>query len=358
MGQRLAVTLALLAAALTVQCSKDDSGPTGPRANARTYRMGFSGIPPRADLALTIQSIDMWSTRADAALLLSEPPWTALLAGIPPDSAIRSNELGLANYYRAKGLRIVVSVDPTNGLNRASDSQQLVDAGRSLAEPAIQQIYRAYVTAMDTIIHPDYLGVASETNLVRAIAPASLYTAVVQAANGAAAGVRAVDPNVRLFSTVQVETAWGKLLPPGTFVGIAQDRIDFPFLQTIGLSSYPYLGGFTDPDSIPLDYYTALTGGDPVPMMVIEGGWPSDSMGVAGTPEKQTRYIARQAALLDRAQASAWFQITFTDLDVDSFPVPPGASLGPFAHLGLVDVNLAPKPSLAQWDAEFARPRR
>jgi hypothetical protein len=357
MRHRLVLAL-LLAAALSVQCSGDDDNPVRPGASPRTYRMGFSGIPPRSDLNLVIQTINLWSTRADQALVLSEPPWAALLAGIPADSAVRATQLGLVNYYRSKGLRIVVSVDPTNGLNRAADSQPLVDAGKSLADPDVQLLYRAYVTAMDTILHPDYLGIASETNLVRAIAPASLYNAVVQAANGAAADVRAVDPDVQLFSTVQVETAWGKLLPSGTFVGVAQDRTDFPFMQTLGLSSYPYLGGFTDPDSIPLDYYTALTSGNPIPMMVIEGGWPSDSSGVAGTPEKQTRYIARHAAILDRAEARGWFQITFTDLDVDSFPVPPGTSLGPFAHLGLVDVDLVPKPSLSQWDAEFARPFR
>lgn len=357
MRHRIVLAL-LLAGALSVQCSGDDDNPAGPGAQPRTYRMGFSGIPPRSDLNLVIQTINLWSTRADQALVLSEPPWAALLAGIPADSAVRATQLGLVNYYRSKGLRIVVSVDPTNGLNRAADSQPLVDAGKSLADPDVQVLYRAYVTAMDTILHPDYLGVASETNLVRAIAPASLYNAVVQAANGAAADVRAVDSSVQLFSTVQVETAWGKFLPPGTFVGVAQDRTDFPFMQTLGLSSYPYLGGFTDPDSIPLDYYTSLTSGNPIPMMVIEGGWPSDSMGVAGTPEKQARYIVRHAAILDRAEARAWFQITFTDLDVDSFPVPPGTSLGPFAHLGLVDVHLVPKPALTQWDRTFSRPRR
>jgi hypothetical protein len=29
-----------------------------------------------------------------------------------------------------------------------------------------------------------------------------------------------------------------------------------------------------------------------------------------------------------------------------------------FAYLGLVDVNLNPKPALAVWDEAFARPRR
>jgi hypothetical protein len=144
---------------------------------------------------------------------------------------------------------------PTNGLDRSAESPALVAAGRSLSEPAIQQLYRDYVTAMDTLIHPDYLGLASETNLIRAIAPASLYNALVAAAGGAATSVALVDSRVKLYTTVQVETAWGKLAGPGgAYVGIDQDLADFGFINALGLSSYPYLGGFTDPDSIPLDY--------------------------------------------------------------------------------------------------------
>ena len=79
MRYRLLLTLAL-AGPLLVQCS-DDDGPTAHVATPRTYRMGFSAIPPRADLNLTIQTINLWSSRADAALMLSEPPWEALLAG-------------------------------------------------------------------------------------------------------------------------------------------------------------------------------------------------------------------------------------------------------------------------------------
>jgi hypothetical protein len=78
---------------------------------------------------------------------------------------------------------------------------------------------------MDTLIHPDYMGIGSETNLVRLTAPAALYAAEVQAANDAATDIHAVDPAAKLFTTVQVEVAWGKLGTSSTaYVGIAQDR--------------------------------------------------------------------------------------------------------------------------------------
>ena len=352
---RLIVVVATIAAVLA-GCS-GRGGPTGPAAAPRTYFMGFTGFPPRPDLALILQTIDMWASRSDAALILSEPPWDSLLAGRPPEAVIRNNQLGLANFYRAKGLRIIASVDPTNGLDRASDSGLLVAAGRSLTEPAIQALFRSYVVAMDTMIHPDYLSVASETNLIRAIAPPALYAAVVQAANDAAADIRALDPAARIFTTMQVEVAWGAIPPGSGFIGIAQDRSDFAFADAVGLSSYPYLGGFAEPDSIPLDYYSRLTDGAPSPVLVIEGGWSSDS---TYTPDwnlqSQRRYIARHERILDQARAVGWFQITFTDFDLVAIGLPPGAGI--FASLGLVDVNLAPKPSLAAWDAAFARPRR
>jgi hypothetical protein len=265
------IGIGLLAISLASSgCSKHHA-PTAPSVTPRTYFMGFTGFPPRPQLTDILQTIDTWSPRADAALILNEPPWDSLLAGRPPDSLVRENQLGLADYYRAKGLRVLVSIDPTNGLDRSSDAAPLVAAGRSLTEPAIQQLFRDYVTAIDTLLHPDYLSLASETNLVRAAASPALYAAVVAAAAGAASDVRTRDSSVKLMTTVQVETAWGKLAGPGgTYEGIAQDRSDFPFDQALGLSSYPYLGGFTDPDSIPLDYYTRLVSGDPIPEMVIE----------------------------------------------------------------------------------------
>jgi hypothetical protein len=351
----LCLYAALALVALT-SCS-DDHSPTSPTKAPRAYFMGFSSIPPRPDLALLVQTIDRWAPRADAALILTEPPWDSLLAGRPADSLILENQVGLANYFRAKGLRVIVSIDPTNGLDRSSDSSPLKAAGRSLTEPAIQALFRAYATALDTLVHPDYIGVGSETNLVRAAAPAALYAAEVQAANDAAADIRAHDPAVKIFTTVQVEVAWGRIPPPGPFVGIAQDRADFPFIDALGLSSYPYLGGYADPDSVPLDYYTRLVESDPIPMLVIEGGWSSEPVALPSTPETQRRYIARHAEILDRAAAVAWFQITYTDLDPAAYGFPPGA-LEPFAHLGLVDVDFNAKPALSAWDATFARPRR
>jgi hypothetical protein len=59
-----------------VACSSDDSKPP-----TRSYRMGFQNSAPRYDdFDLIIQSLLMWSERADAAMITTEVPWEELLA--------------------------------------------------------------------------------------------------------------------------------------------------------------------------------------------------------------------------------------------------------------------------------------
>jgi hypothetical protein len=211
------------------------------------------------------------------------------------------------------------------------------------------------VAAVDSILHPEYMSLAAETNLVRAIAPGSVYSAVVTMVNDAAAALAVAGTSAHLMTSVQVETAWGALGGGGTYVGIDQDRTDFPFLDALGLSSYPYLAGYEDPDDVPDNYYSRLVETDPIPVVVLEGGWPSKSVGaITSSLAEQAHYIARQAALLDEAGAAGLMQITFTDLATSLFPSPTNTGLIPFAYNGLVDTVLAAKPALAVWDSVLA----
>jgi hypothetical protein len=330
----------------------------------RTYFMGFSVVPPRPDLKLAVRSLDLWTKRADAAIMHVDVPWAMLLAGTSPEDALRKDVVDLEKYYRSKRLKLVVTIDVTNGLARESEASALVAAHRSITEPAVQRLYRNYVRAVVEMLRPDYLGLAAETNLIRMAAPRPVYDAVVRMTNDAAADVRRTRSAsaLPLYASIQVETAWGRLTRQtgSGFVGIAQDMRDFPFNNVLALSSYPYLGGFKDPREIPLDYYTRLRGTRALPEMVVEGGWPSASVrGVFSSSfEMQARYIARQSELLDNAGAIGVFQLSFTDLDVGSFPKPVPEILPLFATLGLVDADLKPKPSLPTWDKVFARTLR
>ena len=339
-------------------CARPGGEPEVP-AETRGYFMGFSVVPPKPDIRLAARSMEMWTRRADAAIMHVDVPWALLLAGASPEDALRKDGIDLAKYYRSKHLKLVVTIDVTNGLARESEAAALAAARRSITEPAVQRLYRNYVRALVTMLDPDYLGLAAETNLIRAIASRAVYNAVVRMANDAAADLRRSHSAkaIPLYVSVQVETAWGRLGRQSSFAGISEDLHDFPFVNLVGLSSYPYLGGFREPEQIPLDYYARIKGTRDLPLIVVEGGWPSASVPGAFTSsaQRQARYIARQSQLLEQAGAIGVFQLSFTDLDVGSFPEPVPAILPLFATLGLVDVKLEAKPALDAWDRIFAR---
>jgi len=245
--------------------------------------------------------------------------------------------------------------DLTDGLSRGEEAPQLRALGRSLSEPAVQQVYRDYVAAVVRKLQPEYLGLAAETNLIRAAAPASVYAAVVRAANAAAADLVGVTGAPR-FISVQVETAWG-VFNGSPYVGVDADLRDFPFTQLLGLSSYPYFV-FAQPEDMPIDYYSRLSTGHTLPAMVVEGGWTSATAGtITSTPEKQARYITRHAQLLDSVNARGLVQLLYADLDLTTYPAPIPANLPLFASIGITDSNFGAKPAQAAWDALFARTR-
>jgi hypothetical protein len=347
---RLAAAVLLLGVGLA--CSEPDPG-----APPRSYRIGFAATPPRLDVQSVLRTIEMWMPRADGALFALTVPWKSLLADTSARFLVRRDQLDLVQLYRNRSLTIVAMVDATDGLARDREAPELIELGRSIREPSVQQAYREYVMAVDSILQPADLALAMETNLIRLAAPREVYDALRTMVNATAQALGGAGARARLSITVQVDVAWGRLQGTNQFVGIAEDRADFPFARALGLSSYPFLAGFTEPEEVPLDYYARLGADHALPMMVMEGGWTSAALGsVVSSPEKQTRWITRQWGLADEARLAGVYQITFTDLDLTSYPVPPGSILPLFAHLGLVDAELRAKPALAAWDRAFERP--
>ncbi|HET9275068.1 MAG TPA: hypothetical protein VFN96_03235 [Gemmatimonadales bacterium] len=330
---------------------------TAPSFPTRSYRMGFSALPPRPDPNVILPNLEMWSQRADAAILHIPVPYAELLAGATPVALIQRDHRDLITYHRGKGQRIAITLDLTDGLDRAAESPELVALGRSLTEPEVQLAARQYAQAISSALAPEWLGLAAETNLIRAVAPAPLYDAVRQTANAAAGDLAVAGYTATLFVSVQVEVAWGWTVVGGGYQGVATDLQDFPFIEALGLSSYPYFV-YADPDDLPIDYYSRIRNQAGLPVLVVEGGWTSASFGtVTSSAEVQRRYIARQGQLLTAAAAVLVVQLTFTDLDLSAFPQPVHPNLAAFAFLGLVDDDLVPKPALSSWDSLFALPR-
>ena len=354
MTARLLVIVVCLA---SLSCGDSTEKPA-----KRTYRMGFANSAPRFDdFNLFLQSLNLWTTRADAAIVNTEVPWDSLLSGVPAVDYVQRNYVGLVDFYRTRNLKVWVYIDPQNGLDRAADATALQLRGKSIADEDMQEVYRRFVIVMDSLLNPDHLGLALETNLVRAASPASIYLGVKQAANDVASELKARGRTVPLSVSVQVDVAWGTL-GGGGYTGIDQDFADFPFIEEVGLSSYPYFGIET-PDQVPPNYYSRLVEGRNIPVFVSEGGWSSGSVSTTTTSfisseEEQAAYIRRHPVLLDEVNAIAWFQLPFTDIDISSVPPPVPDNLGYFIYLGLVDLNLAPKQALADWDEIFRRERK
>ena len=318
--------------------------------------MGFSANPPKATNESALETVTAWSKHADAAIMHISVPYKSLLGGVTATTYVNTVDLPLANLYRGKGFPLVITLDVTNGLNRAVEAPDLAQLGRSIVEPAVQNVYRQYALAIASIIRPDYLGLAAETNLIRQQALPNVYAAMVTMTNAAATDIRGIGGKVPvLYSSVQGDLAWGP--PPAAFRGIDTDFRDFPFNQVIAISSYPYFI-FADPDQIPLDYYSRLAVGRTMPVMVVEGGWTSAAVGsTQSSPAMQAKYVRRHERLLDSAKAIAVFQLNYSDIDIASYPPqPPGSSLILFTSIGFVDASLKAKPALATYDSIFARP--
>ena len=349
------VILFLAVIGLALACKKH--GVTN-SSSTRTYRMGFATSAPQPNLNEIIQSLNIWTKHADAAIISTEVPWDSLLNGEDPINYVTQNYASLVNIYRSGNLKLWIYIDPENGLARQKDSDPLVARGKSITQPDIQQVYERFVVVMDSILRPDHLGLALETNLIRLAAPDSIYQGVKQAATNAATRVRSIDGNVPLSVSVQAEVAWGRTGGSTAYVGVATDYADFPFIRELGISSYPYLS-FTNPSDIPLNYYAQLTAGHNTPVFVSEGGWTSaniNAYSVQSSPAQQQAYIRRQAQLLTQANAICLFQLTFTDLSLSHWPATDSAGLIPFAFLGMVDSNFIPKPAFATWDSLRLQP--
>jgi len=84
MSRRILVLMLILAITNIVGCKKTPSG------NSRHFHMGFQLSAPRYELSDMIRSLDIWSTRADAAMITSEVPWDSLYGGVKAEDFTNS----------------------------------------------------------------------------------------------------------------------------------------------------------------------------------------------------------------------------------------------------------------------------
>ena len=356
MFKRILFTIVLLTAPLVF--AKGELPPPPPAQDTtltRTWAMGFGFIPPRPTVKDVLKGINIWSQRAEYAAIHEELPWKDLLSGMSPDAILDRDKVKLVEYMRGKGLKLFFMADPNDGLSRGEEAPQLRALKRSITEPEVQKVFRAYVLAVDKKLKPEIIGLMAETNLVRSMASPAVYAAAVRMANDTAAELKKSGSHATLMTSVQVDTAWGKLATNGPYGGIEKDFADFPFMQMLGYSTYPYFA-FAKPEDIPDNYFSKLLNGRAMPVMITEGGWTSASIAtIHSSKELQARYVTRMAQLADSVKARCWVQLLFADIDLSSFPKPQPEILPLFTGIGLVDADFKPKPALQVWDQLHGR---
>lgn len=324
----------------------------------RSYRMGFSHIPPRQTIPDVIKTIDLFASRADAIIDHRDVPWKHLLDGGTVDAYLEKDVRGLFRYYQSKKLDLILMVEPFDGLDRKRESPALLVLGKSVADADVQKAYLTYVEALAKEYKPRYMGLASEVNLLLDTLGPKPRAAMIQMVEKAATRVHAVSPGTKVYVSFQADYAWGRLATKGEYKGCEEAFRAFPSMQALGISSYPYFG-WDEPSQVPEDYISRIRGSRKLPVIVDEGGWSSVSVGeFRGSPEKQAAWIKKLCSMMDGCDGAFLGQLTFTDLEIANIPGADKTLLPLFAHNGLVDKDLNPKKALAVWDAQFARPRR
>jgi hypothetical protein len=223
---------------------------------------------------------------------------------------VRANPLGVATYFRERAcgsspasIPATASTAPTNPRPWSRPPQP----GRA----QVQELYRRYVGAFITLVRPRGVTLASETNPH----PRSLASERLCRAGGGEPGRGGSAParSVRApHDSIQADVANGRL-PAAWARGSPRTR---GFSVRTGLRrvlvSVP--GRLQRPGRDSPRLLLALVASAPLPLYLIEGGWPSTGA-FASSPRAAPLHRAASAPARRRRRL-AWFQITFTDLDV------------------------------------------
>ena len=319
--------------------------------------MGWAAVPPRLDTELLLRMVDSMAAVSEIAIVQQGVPWEPLLAGAPVDSLVE-DIAQLTDFMAARDLELIFLVDPLDGLDRTKEDPALTALGRSILEPEIRARHEDWVRRIAARIRPAYFGLASEINTLAALGDPDLNAEITGMVNTLAPQIREIAAGTKVFVSFQVDQANGLLGQTGGIdhVGLIEDYD----IDAVGLSSYPVFV-FDDPSEIPSDYFEAFDAATELPLLFVEGGWSSANVPWStGTPAQQVEFFRRYEALLDSVSAEVWVMLTFADLDVATWGLDPErtAGLSNFASMGIVDSNLQRKPSYAEWQRIFVRPRQ
>lgn len=334
----------------------DEVAKQGSPKTTRSYLMGFSYfLPPLKNPQDNLKRLNIWAKRADASLNHVSVPWAKLLGGMSAQEAVAELEKEQMKPLRAKNLKIIITLEPLDGIERSKESEELVKAGRSITEPEIQKLFQDYAVEIARQVKPAYFGLVAEVNLFKAQGDPKVYSALAKMANDSAREIKKIAPAIPLYISVHAETAWGAAgnwNGEKKYVGVGDAFKDFPFTEVLGVSTYPHWG-FRSPADIPADYFTKLLEGKNLSILVTESGWPSKFGLITTSPVIESCWIRKLALLADSVNARFIGNVLSSDFE-KWIPIP-NPVIEQFSSQGLLDADLNPKPALTEWDAIFER---
>jgi hypothetical protein len=336
-------------------------------AGTRTFLLGFTPWP--ADL-----STEGFTTAANFAhahgdivsvMLIGGIPWPEALSGAPFPPSI-ANTLA---YRPPAGKKLFVSIAPLNDgrddmapLWHDKDNEPLPRdwQGLALDSPKVEQAFLAFCRRVVDTMHPDYLAIGVEDNILIGKSPAK-WPELKRLHENTYSQLKASYPRLPVFFTTDV-SHYLEFAPEARGKGEQREVADLMrFSDVFAMSYYPYLNipfatamkpGFLD--------FTRSFG---KPVAVSESGMLTRTVtlktfGVtlSGSEEQQTQF---ESSLLATAQRDRYeFVINFATTDFDPLvaKLPPSAAdlAQAWEYTGLQDSSKRPKPALDIWDRWLA----
>jgi hypothetical protein len=341
-------------------------------AASRPYHMGFTRWPPEATLEGIARMDAFLATHGDLTALHFDGglPWNEALNGEPLPEAVMSEWRG-AREAIPESHTLYVAITPLNMERKSlapywgtATNQPLPKpwSEYSFDHPDVKLAYLKYARQVIEYFHPDYFAIGIEVNVAQVNAPGN-WDAYKELHKFIYESLKQEYPDLPIFATFTVSHMNGL---DGGEKAVQKAEIEslLPYLDLIGLSSYPYgwmyESGKADP--IPEDFFAAaLAFGKP--LAVTESGAPSYSFSAFGknyefTEEYQARWVD---FLLRQAEEHQFkFVVAFTGIDYDKllavFPANVRELGMIWVYTGLERSDGCAKRALSVWDAYLGLP--
>lgn len=342
-----------------------------PTPTTRPFLMGFTPWPSDLTPAGIKLAGDFAHAHGDiiSIMLIGGLPWPEAAAGLPYSSDVENT----LSYQPPAGKKLFLSISPLNA-NRDGlapywgdkDNQPLPDEWRdaTLDSPQVKQAFLAFVLHAVERMHPDYLAIAIEANVLLSKSPAkwtqlkTLYRETYQA-------VKQRYPLLPVCFTTEVMhyLKFNSEALNSDQEGEVADLLHDSDL--FAMSVYPYLSHDV-PRPLPGDFFDfAHRSGKPI--AVSESGFISRDvylkafdLTLFGSENEQAHFVATMLSTAARDNYTFVVQFATTDFEKlsDSLPPPMDDVSRIWAYTGMQTSDGHAKPALAIWDAWLNAPHR